>query len=63
MLPTPRPWRRPLRDKGARRLLLAGRPDEAMRDATIDAFIHDGCDALAILSGTLELALAKDQPA
>ena len=52
-----------LRDKGARRLLLAGRPDEAMRDATIDAFIHDGCDALAILSGTLELAWAKDQPA
>ena len=46
-----------LRDKGARRVLLAGRPGGETTDAGIDVFIHEGCDALAILSATLDVAL------
>ena len=49
-----------LRDKGARWVLLAGKPGDAVADACIDAFLHQGCDALAVLSETSD---ATDQPA
>ena len=48
-----------LREAGARRVLSAGVPGEsegAWREAGIDAFIHDGCDALQILADTLDLS-------
>ena len=47
---------RALRDKGASRLLLAGRKDESWGDIAIDAFVHEGCEALAILEATLDAA-------
>jgi methylmalonyl-CoA mutase len=43
-------------------VLLAGRPGEheaVWRAAGIDGFIHDGCDALAILGDTLEVVAAQ----
>ena len=45
-----------LRDKGAQKVLIAGRSDDeaAMREAGVDAFIHAGCDALVVLSDVLD---------
>ncbi|GAB2961403.1 methylmalonyl-CoA mutase small subunit [Amycolatopsis acidiphila] len=41
-----------LRAAGAKAVLLAGRPDESYRG--ISGFAHTGCDALAVLTSTLE---------
>ncbi|PRX44352.1 methylmalonyl-CoA mutase [Prauserella shujinwangii] len=40
-----------LRDAGARAVLLAGKPAE---HTGVTGFVHTGCDALAVLSGTLD---------
>ena len=48
------PLAKALRDKGARWVLLAGRPGKGFADAGIDAFIHDGCNAPAVLAATLD---------
>ena len=44
-----------LRKRGARRVLVAGRSGDGVLDG-IDAFIHDGCNALEVLSATLDVA-------
>jgi methylmalonyl-CoA mutase len=46
---------RRLREAGARRVLLAGKPALADRlgDALVDGFVHQGCDMLSVLSGVL----------
>ena len=52
------PAAKALREAGARLVLLAGRPGahaDAFRAAGVDGFIHDGCNALAILAGALDL--------
>ncbi|MTD59359.1 methylmalonyl-CoA mutase family protein [Amycolatopsis pithecellobii] len=41
-----------LREAGAKAVLLAGKPDESYGDVT--GFVHIGCDALAVLTGTLD---------
>jgi methylmalonyl-CoA mutase len=41
-----------LKDAGARAVLLAGKPTDAYGDVT--GFLHVGCDALEVLTGTLE---------
>ncbi len=48
-----------LRSAGAKRILMAGRAGSAWHDADVDAFIHDGCAALAILGEVLDIALAS----
>ena len=56
------PTAKALREAGARLVLLAGRPRadaDAFRAAGIDGFIHDGCDALSILAGSLDVAARK----
>jgi methylmalonyl-CoA mutase len=48
---------RALKATGAQRLYLVGRPkgrEAQWRAAGIDTFIHDGCDALAILQSSLD---------
>ena len=45
-----------LRERGAARVLLAGRPAGTLAEAGIDAFVHEGCDALAALAATLDAA-------
>ncbi len=40
-----------LRDAGAATVLLAGKPAD---HAHVDGYVHTGCDALAVLSGTLD---------
>ena len=47
-----------LRSAGAKRILMAGQAPASQRAGDIDAFIHDGCDALAILGDLLEVASA-----
>ncbi len=47
-----------LRKRGARRVLVAGRSGDGVLDG-IDAFIHDGCDALEVLSATLDVVDAR----
>lgn len=42
---------RALKEAGAERVLLAGSPDDAYREAGVDAFVHKGCDAVALLGG------------
>lgn len=53
---------RALRKAGARRVLLAGEPGDARRDAGVDAFAHRGCDAVALLTDLLAV-LTNDPPA
>ncbi|WP_077057943.1 methylmalonyl-CoA mutase family protein [Streptomyces sp. MP131-18] len=47
-----------LKDAGARRVFLAGRPGElrdAFEEAGVDDFVFVGCDAIAVLSSVLDL--------
>ncbi|TNC20695.1 methylmalonyl-CoA mutase family protein [Amycolatopsis alkalitolerans] len=41
-----------LREAGAKAVLLAGKPDESYGE--LAGFVHRGCDALAVLAGTLD---------
>ncbi|MGH3433801.1 MAG: methylmalonyl-CoA mutase, partial [Thermocrispum sp.] len=41
-----------LKKAGATRVLLAGKPTDAYDG--LDGFVNAGCDAVAVLSGTLE---------
>jgi len=43
-----------LKHAGARSVLLAGSPNDAYPD--VDTFLYRGCDALAVLHTTLEVA-------
>ncbi|GAA0673684.1 methylmalonyl-CoA mutase family protein [Kitasatospora atroaurantiaca] len=43
-----------LKSAGARRVLLAGKPQEAYRQAGVDEFVFAGCDAVAVLSSVLD---------
>lgn len=52
---------RALKGAGARRVLLAGRPLDAYRDAGVDAFAHTGCDAVALLADLADILLT-DSP-
>ena len=45
-----------LRNRGAERVMLAGREGEGWADIGIDAYIHEGCEALTILAVTLDVA-------
>ena len=60
MRPTPRPRLAQLKQAGAARVYLMGRPDEAQRAAWqaagVDEFVHAGADVLA----TLDRALAVE---
>jgi methylmalonyl-CoA mutase len=42
-----------LAERGARRVLLAGKPDEQY-ESGVDGFVHTGCDALSVLTETLD---------
>ncbi|MEU1898158.1 methylmalonyl-CoA mutase family protein [Nocardiopsis dassonvillei] len=53
---------RALRRAGALRILLAGAPDDAYREAGVDAFAHRGCDAVALLTDLVDVLLT-DPPA
>ncbi len=47
-----------LKDAGARRVFLAGRPGElrdAFEQAGVDDYVFVGCDAVAVLSSVLDL--------
>ncbi|MFD6948819.1 methylmalonyl-CoA mutase [Nocardiopsis sp. TSRI0078] len=48
---------RALKGAGARRVLLAGAPDDAYREAGVDVFAHRGCDAVALLTDLAEVLL------
>ncbi|WP_304452276.1 methylmalonyl-CoA mutase family protein [Nocardiopsis sp. YSL2] len=48
---------RALKGAGARRVLLAGAPRDAYREAGVDAFAHRGCDAVALLSDLADVML------
>ncbi|GAA1112099.1 methylmalonyl-CoA mutase family protein [Nocardiopsis metallicus] len=48
---------RALRGVGARRVLLAGSPRDAYREAGVDAFAHKGCDAVALLTDLVDVIL------
>ena len=55
-----------LRGAGARRILLSGAPGSRhgdLHNSGIDAFIHPGCAALAILQDTLETILERKRSA
>ncbi|MCX8256431.1 MAG: methylmalonyl-CoA mutase, partial [Beijerinckiaceae bacterium] len=43
-----------LRERGAHRILAAGRPADGA-ETNVDAFVHDGCDALDVLRTTLDV--------
>ncbi|SNR38302.1 methylmalonyl-CoA mutase [Haloechinothrix alba] len=43
-----------LRAAGAEAVLLAGKPDEQHRRAGVTEFVHTGCDALGVLTATLD---------
>jgi len=43
-----------LKSAGARRVLLAGKPQEAYQRAGVDEFVFAGCDAVAVLSSVLD---------
>jgi methylmalonyl-CoA mutase len=47
-----------LRASGARRILRVGSPEAS----DVDAFIHEGCDALECLAATLDVALGMASP-
>jgi methylmalonyl-CoA mutase len=52
-----------LQAAGARQLYLAGRPGEregALRQAGVQAFIYEGCDALATLQGAYDILRQSD---
>lgn len=53
---------RALKGAGARRVLLAGSPRDAYREAGVDSFAHRGCDAVALLTDLLDVVLT-DPPA
>ncbi|GAA1449960.1 methylmalonyl-CoA mutase subunit beta [Nocardiopsis tropica] len=53
---------RALKGAGARRVLLAGSPRDAYREAGVDAFAHRGCDAVALLTDLVDV-LATEPPA
>ncbi|WP_017581431.1 methylmalonyl-CoA mutase family protein [Nocardiopsis valliformis] len=53
---------RALRGVGARRVLLAGAPRDAYREAGVDSFAHKGCDAVALLTDLVDVILT-DPPA
>lgn len=48
---------RALKGAGARRVLLAGAPRDAYREAGVDAFAHRGCDAVALLTDLVDVIL------
>ncbi|WP_431868456.1 methylmalonyl-CoA mutase family protein [Nocardiopsis eucommiae] len=48
---------RALKGAGARRVLLAGAPRDAYREAGVDSFVHRGCDAVALLTDLLDVIL------
>ncbi|QKW31955.1 methylmalonyl-CoA mutase [Nocardiopsis flavescens] len=48
-----------LRDAGAERVLLAGAP----RELGVDAFLHQGCDAVALLTELVDLTAPKGEEA
>ncbi|RKS06171.1 heterodimeric methylmalonyl-CoA mutase small subunit [Nocardiopsis sp. Huas11] len=48
---------RALKGAGARRVLLAGSPRDAYREAGVDAFAHRGCDAVALLTDLADVML------
>ncbi|MGW9554245.1 methylmalonyl-CoA mutase family protein [Nocardiopsis sp. NPDC055551] len=52
---------RALKGAGARRVLLAGAPRDAYREAGVDVFAHKGCDAVALLSDLVDV-LITDPP-
>ncbi|MEV2255084.1 methylmalonyl-CoA mutase small subunit [Streptomyces sp. NPDC050147] len=43
-----------LKSAGARRVFLAGRPAEATECTAVDAYVFAGCDAVSVLSSTLD---------
>ncbi|GGV56174.1 methylmalonyl-CoA mutase [Streptomyces longisporoflavus] len=43
-----------LKSAGARRVFLAGRPAESAESAAVDAYVFAGCDAVSVLSSTLD---------
>lgn len=53
---------RALKGAGARRVLLAGKPRDAHREAGVDAFAHVGCDAVAILTDLVDVLLTDPPP-
>ena len=53
---------RALRGVGARRVILAGAPRDAYREAGVDSFAHQGCDAVALLTDLVDVILT-DPPA
>lgn len=53
---------RALKGAGARRVLLAGKPRDAYREAGVDGFAYAGCDAVALLTDLLD-TLLTDPPA
>ncbi|WP_026127953.1 methylmalonyl-CoA mutase subunit beta [Nocardiopsis lucentensis] len=48
---------RALKGAGARRVLLAGSPRDTYREAGVDVFAHQGCDAVALLTDLLDVLL------
>lgn len=53
---------RALKGAGARRVLLAGKPRDAYREAGVDAFVHVGCDAVALLTDLVDVLLTDPPP-
>lgn len=53
---------RALKGAGARRVLLAGKPRDVYRQAGVDGFAHQGCDAVELLTDLVDL-LHTDPPA
>ena len=52
---------RALKGAGARRVLLAGAPRDAYREAGVDVFAYKGCDAVALLTDLVDV-LITDPP-
>ncbi|MBR8745412.1 cobalamin B12-binding domain-containing protein, partial [Nocardiopsis sp. MG754419] len=52
---------RSLKAAGAHRVLLAGAPRDAYREAGVDVFAHQGCDAVALLTDLVDV-LTTDPP-
>lgn len=53
---------RALKGAGARRVVLAGKPHDAYRQAGVDAFAHVGCDAVALVTDLVDVLLTEPPP-
>lgn len=53
---------RALKGAGARRVVLAGKPRDAYRQAGVDSFAHVGCDAVALVTDLVDVLLTDPPP-